>query len=74
MGAAPRPGSPRLAQARQEEHLAAARVFEVQHQTSARKQPDTTSGDLPLDHLMGSNGILMEWNGIRIHLMGYTLW
>ena len=34
---------PRLAQARQEEHLAAARVFEVQHQTSARKQQDTTS-------------------------------
>ena len=30
--------SPRLAQARQEEHLATARVFKVQHQTSATVQ------------------------------------
>jgi hypothetical protein len=27
------------------------------------------SEDLPSDHLMGSNGILMEWNRIIIHFL-----
>ena len=28
----------------------------------------------PLIIWWGLMGFLMEWNGIRIHLMGYTLW
>ena len=32
------------------------------------------SGGLPPDNFMVFNGILMECDGIIIHLMGHTLW